>query len=326
MAFSAMKERYRNKINEVVLGATKEEGGTRGYTVTVGGESALPFLHFEGEIPNRPIVALEVWDVAPTDWHESFTTYFGDVFDNPAQWAKKCVEEYGADVIAVRLKGADPDVADASPEDCVKVVKDILAAVSCPLIVLGCGKAEKDNQVLPAVAEAAAGENLLIGSAEQENYKSLAAACMVYKHSLIASSPIDINICKQLNILITEMNLPAERIVIDPTTAALGYGLEYGYSIMERARIGALQGDKMLAMPILGNVGHEVWRAKEANISAEDMPGWGEQPSRGFLWEATTATALLQAGMNIVVMRHPAAVALVKQNITELMKPTSFEE
>ena len=149
---------------------------------------------------------------------------------------------------------------------------------------------------------------------------------MVHKHSLIASSPIDINICKQLNILITEMNLPAERIVIDPTTAALGYGLEYGYSIMERARIGALQGDKMLAMPILGNVGHEVWRAKEANISAEDMPGWGEQPSRGFLWEATTATALLQAGKNIVVMRHPAAVALVKQNITELMKPTSFEE
>lgn len=325
MAFSAMKEKYRNQVNTVVLGATKEEGGTRGYTVTVGGESALPFLHFEGEIPNRPIVALEIWDVAPTDWNESFTPYYGDVFDNPAQWAKKCVEEFGAEVIVVRLKGADPDVADASPEDCVKVVQDVLAAVPCPLIVLGCGKAEKDNQVLPAVAEATAGENLLIGSAEQENYKSIAAACMVHKHSLIANSPIDINICKQLNILITEMNLSAERIVIDPTTAALGYGLEYGYSIMERARVGALQGDKMLAMPILGNVGHEVWRAKEANISTEDMPAWGEQPNRGIIWEATTATALLQAGMNIVVMRHPKAAALVKQNIAELMVPTNFD-
>lgn len=326
MAFSALKEKYRNKVNEVVLGATKEEGGTRGYTVTVGGDSALPFLHFEGEMPNRPIVALEVWDVAPTDWNEAFTPYFGDVYDNPAQWAKKCVDEYGADVIVVRLKGADPDVADASPEECVKVVQDVLAAVPCPLIVLGCGKAEKDNLVLPAVAEAAAGEGLLIGSAEQENYKSLAAACMVHKHSLIANSPIDINICKQLNILITEMNLPAERIVIDPTTAALGYGLEYGYSIMERARIGALQGDKMLSMPILGNVGYEVWRTKEANIAKEEMPGWGEQADRAVLWEATTATALLQAGMNIVVMRHPKAAALVKENIAELMVPTNFAE
>lgn len=326
MAFTPVKDKYRSKVGEVVLGATKEQGGTREYTITVGGESALPFLHFEGEIPNRPVVALEVWDVAPTDWHPCFDQFYGDVYNDPAAWAKKCVEEYGADLIVLRLKGADPDIKDASPEECAKVVKDVLAAVGCPLVVIGCGKAEKDNQVLPVVAEAAAGENLLLGVAEQENYKSLTAACMVHKHNIIAQSPIDINICKQLNILITEMNLPAERIVIDPTIAALGYGLEYGYSIMERARNGALQGDTMLAMPMIGNVGYEVWRVKEANASVDDFPGWGEQEPRGILWEATTAMALLQGGMDIVVMRHPKAAALTKQNIDELMTKTAYDE
>jgi acetyl-CoA decarbonylase/synthase complex subunit delta len=325
MAFNAVKEKYRSKVGEVVLGATKEQGGTRGYTITVGGEGALPFLHFEGEIPNRPVVALEVWDTAPTDWNPCFASYYGDVFSNAAAWAKKSVEEFGADLIVLRLKGADPDVNDASPEDCVKVVKDVLAAVECPLIVIGCGKAEKDNQILPAVAEATSGENLLIGVAEQENYKSLTAACMVHKHNIIAQSPIDINICKQLNILITEMNLPSNRIIIDPTIASLGYGLEYGYSIMERARNGALQGDNMLAMPMIGNVGFEVWRSKEPNAPEADFPAWGEQEPRGILWETTTAVSLLQAGMDIVVMRHPKAVALVKENIEELMVKADYE-
>ena len=211
MAFTPVKEKVRRKVGEVVLGATPAEGGTRGYTITVGGEGALPFLHFEGEFPNRPVVALEVWDMAPTDWNACFDPYYGDVYNDAVAWAKKCVTEFGADLIVLRLKSADPDLKDSSPEDCAKTVKAVLAAVECPLVVLGCGKAEKDNLVLPAVAEAAAGENLLIGVAEQENYKSLTAACMVHKHNIIAQSPIDINICKQLNILITDMNLPADR-------------------------------------------------------------------------------------------------------------------
>jgi acetyl-CoA decarbonylase/synthase, CODH/ACS complex subunit delta len=324
MAFSAAKERYRSKVGEVVLGATSEQGGTRAFTITVGGEAALPFQHYEGDTPNRPVVALEVWDAAPTDWNACFNPFYADVYNDPAAWAKKCVEEFGADLIVLRLRGADPDVKDASPEDCVKVVKDVLAAVACPLVVIGCGKPEKDNQIMPAVAEAAAGENLLLGVAEQENYKSLTAACMVHKHNIIAQSPIDINICKQLNILISEMNLPTSRIVIDPTIAALGYGLEYGYSIMERARNGALQGDSMLGMPMIGNVGYEVWRVKEANASVEDFPAWGEQEARGILWEATTAMSLVQAGMDIVVMRHPKAAKLIKQNIEELMVKTDY--
>lgn len=324
MAVDIQKEKYRSKVGQIVLGATKEEGGTRSHTVTVGGESTLPFLHFEGEMPNRPVVAMEVWDMVPEEWDSCFKQHYGDVYDDPAKWAAKCVNDYGADLILLRLKSADPDYKDSSPEDCATAVKKVLEAVGVPLIVLGCGKAEKDNEIYPVVAEAAAGENLLLGVAELENYKAITSACMANQHNIIAQSPIDINICKQLNILIAEMSTAmAGRIVIDPTIAALGYGIEYSYSIMERARYGALQGDKMLAMPMIGNVGHEVWRTKEANTPKEEEPGWGEQEERGLMWEATTAMAYLQAGMDILVMRHPRAVELIKGNIDELMKDNS---
>lgn len=325
MAVEILKEKYRSKVGEVVLGATKEEGGTRSHTITVGGESALPFLNFEGETPNRPVVALEVWDIVPEEWNPCFKPYYGDVYGDAGAWAKKCVEQYGADLVLVRLKSADPDLKDSSPEECAATVKKVLEAVGVPLIVVGCGNNEKDNQLYPVVAEAASGENLLLGVAEQENYKAITSACMAHKHNIIAQSPIDINICKQLNILIAEMStLMANRIVIDPTIAALGYGIEYTYSIMERARNGALQGDKMLAMPMIGNVGLEVWRSKEANLPQEEEPGWGEQEERGVLWEATTAMAYLQSGMDILVLRHPRTLELVKKQIDDLMKDNSY--
>jgi acetyl-CoA decarbonylase/synthase, CODH/ACS complex subunit delta len=325
MAVEILKEKYRSKVGEVVLGATKDQGGTRSQTITVGGESALPFLHFEGEIPNRPVLALEVWDMVPGEWDPLFEKHYADVWSDPGAWAKKCVEEFGADLIQVRLKSADPDFGDSSPEDCAATVKKILEAVGVPLIVVGCGKAEKDNLIYAPIAEAAAGENLLLGVAELENYKAVTSACMANQHNIIAQSPIDINICKQLNILIAEMSTAmASRIIIDPTIAALGYGIEYSYSIMERARNGALQGDKMLAMPMIGNVGLEAWRTKEANTSTEAEPGWGEQEERGLLWEATTAMAYLQSGIDIMVMRHPDALKVIKANIDDLMKDNSY--
>ncbi len=325
MAVEILKEKYRSKVGEVVLGATKDQGGTRSHTVTVGGESALPYLHFEGEIPNRPVVALEVWDMVPEEWDPLFEKYYGDVWDDPGKWAKKCVDEFGAELIQIRLKGADPDLKDASVEDCIAAVKKVLEAVGVPIIVVGCGKSEKDNQIYAPIAEEATGENLLIGVAELENYKAVTSACMANQHNIIAQSPIDINICKQLNILIAEMSTAmANRIIIDPTIAGLGYGIEYSYSIMERARNGALQGDKMLAMPMIGNVGLESWRAKEANTPTEDEPGWGEQEERGVLWEATTAMAYVQSGINIMVMRHPDALKVIKGNIDDLMADNSY--
>lgn len=319
MAVQLLKERYASQVGTVVLGATKEQGGTRTNTVTVGGEAALPFQHYEGNIPNRPVVAMEVVDVEPT-WPQALKDAIGDVVKDPVAWAKKCVEEWDADLIYVKLDGADPDGANRSPEDCAKTVKDILGAVGVPLIVVGCGDAEKDHEVMVKVAEAAAGEKLLLGVAEQENYKSLVAACLGNGHSIIARSPLDINICKQLNILINEMNMPLDRIVIDPMVAGLGYGIEYAYSIMERARMGSLQGDKMLAMPMIANTGFEAWRAKEAWASEEDFPGWGKQSGRGPLWEAMTAGALMQGGADIIISRHPLAVKAVKKNIAQLME------
>ncbi len=324
MAFSLDKERYRSKVREVVLGATKEDGGTRGHTITVGGESTLPYQHYEGDMPNRPVVAMEVWDINPEGWEDNLKKPFSDVLDNPAEWAKKNVEEYGADFICLRLQGAHPDEGDKSPEECVKVVKEVLEAVDVPLMVYGCRKEEKDNEVIPKVAEETAGENLLLGVTEEENYKSITAACMVHNHTVIAKSPIDINICKQLNILINEMGLDLSKIVIDPTIGALGYGIEYGYSIMERARMGALQGDNMLAMPMIGMIGEEGWRAKETKAPVEDFPGWGELENRAIMWEAITATSLLQGGLDILVMRHPRAVEMVKKNIDELMQDNSY--
>lgn len=323
MAVERIKEKYSSRVGEVVLGATAEQGGTRSHTITVGGETTLPFLHFEGEMPNRPVIALEITDCVPP-WNDALKKHYADVLDDPAAWARKCVEEYGADLVYMTLLSADPEGDNAPPDDCAKAVKSVLGAVGVPLIVSGCGNDEKDNEVMPVIAEAASGENLLLGTATQDNYKTLTAACMVHKHSIIAQSPIDINICKQLNILITEMNLPVSRIVIDPTAAALGYGIEYVYSIMERIRLGALGGDKMLSMPVICKVGYEVWRTKEANAPLSEFPGWGEQEERAIMWEAVNAAALLQAGAHILVMRHPEAARLARKHIDQMMVSNAF--
>ncbi|ODA42783.1 acetyl-CoA decarbonylase/synthase complex subunit delta [Desulfosporosinus sp. BG] len=317
MSVAIVKERFSGKIGEVILGATSEQGGTRTSTVTIGGDAALPFLHFEGKV-NRPVIAMEVNDIPPT-WNETLTKQYGDVFNSPAAWAKQCVDDFGADLIYLKLTGADPDGENRSPEDCARVVKEVLGAVGVPLIVVGCGDSTKDNEVIAAVAEAATGENLLIGVAEQETYKTYAAAAMVHKHTLIAQSPLDINICKQLNILINEMGLPLNKIVIDPLIAGLGFGIEYAYSIMERARLGALGNDKMLAMPMFCSVGYEANRTKESNSSADENPQWGDLDDRAVLWESLTASGLMQVGASIIMMRNPAAVKVVKKNIDELM-------
>jgi len=324
MPVEILKEKFTGTVQEVVLGATKEEGGTRAYTVKLGGSSTLPFLQFEGAIPNRPVIAYEIWDIKP-EWHESFEEYYGDVWNDPVAWAKKA-EELGAEVIYLELKGADPELENSrTADDCAKIVKGILENTGAPLIVQGPGHPDKDNEVLQAVAEAAAGENIAIGVAEKDNYRSIAAAAMMGKHCIIARSPVDINILKQLNIMITEMGVAPDKIINDPMSSGLGYGIEYSYSIMERARWGALIGDKMMAFPVICLAGPEAWRAKESYAPLEDAgPGWGEQKPRGIMWEAMTAAALLQAGGDLVLMRHPEAAKLIKKHIDDLMKPNTY--
>lgn len=312
-----VKERYAGRIGQVVLGATAAQGGTRGHTWRVGGDAAMPFLGFEGDLPHRPLVAMEVVDRVP-DWPPLLREAIGPETAQAAAWACRCVEEFGADLVLLRLQSCDPELEDATPRQCAATVREVLARVSVPLLVVGSGAEAKDNLVLPVVAEAGSGERLALGNATQENYKTLTAACMVYGHSLIALSPIDISIAKQLNILVGEMGLSLDRVVCDPTTGALGYGLEYTYSIIERLRLGALAGDPMLAVPVLCQVGQEAWRVKEAGAQ-EEVPGWGDPVERGVLWEALTATALLQAGAHVVVLRHPRAVRLVKKHLAGML-------
>ena len=319
MGIELIREKSSNSVSSVVIGATKDNGGTRENVLTVGGESCLPYLSGEGDMPNKPVIAMEIQDCKPSDWPDVLADEFRDVSGNPAEWAKKCVNEYKARLICLKLQGTHPDFGNKGSDEASRIVKSVLEAVKVPLIVLGCGNDEKDNLVLPKCSEIAKGENCLFGSATEGNYKTLTASCLADGHSIIAESPIDINIAKQVNILISDMGFELNKIVIDPTIGALGYGMEYAYSIMERARLAALAGDKMLSMPFICLVGQEAWRAKEAKASSSEHPEWGRQDERGPSWEATTAVSVLLAGADILVMRHPKAVKIVQETIDKLM-------
>ncbi len=313
------KERWTGAISALTLGATPDNGGTRKQTVTLGGASGLPFMHYDGKTPHRPAVAMEVWDIAPDDWPAPLTEALGDAINSPADWARKCVEEWGAEVICLRLMGVHPDFGDRNADQAVAAVRSVLEAVDVPLIIWGSENDEKDNDVMPRCSQAAAGEKCLMGVATEDNYKTLTAACLADGHAIITLSPIDINIAKQVNILVSEMGLPLDRIVMYQTTGALGYGIEYNYSIQERGRTAALGGDKIMAVPVICMVGQEAWRAKESKTGPGEYPEWGNAATRGIIWELSTATALLQSGSDIMVMRHPKAVQALKRTIDDLM-------
>jgi acetyl-CoA decarbonylase/synthase, CODH/ACS complex subunit delta len=309
MAAQLAAQSWSGKISTLTVGATNEEGGSRAHAVKIGGEESLPFLFSEGALPNKPRIAFEIWDSPPDDWAEELARHYGRIFADPIEWAKRCVDDYKAELLCLRLQGAHPDCGDKDADSEAELVIRMLKSVGVPLIINGCGDDAKDNLVLPAVCEAVRGERCLIGSASQDNYKTLAAAVMADGHSIIAESPIDINIAKQLNILISDMGLAFERIAINPTIGALGYGLEYGYSIMERARLAALSGDKTVGCPFICFVGQEAWRAKEARERGREQ---------GVIWEAITAAALIQAGADLLVMRHPDAIEKISRYIDDL--------
>ena len=306
MGLEIFKESYTGSIKEITLGKGDK-------AVTVGGENCYPFYNFEGEVPHKPVIAMEVWDMEPDDWPEAAVSYFKDVISDPAAWAKKCVDEFGAELIALQLRSTDPHSQNTSPEEAAATVKKVLAAIDVPLIVWGTGSIEKDEEVLKKVAEENMDENLIIGPVEDKNHKGIGAAAMGYGHTVVASSPIDVNLAKQVNILLENLGLSAERIIIDPTTGGLGYGLEYTYSVMERLSMAALtQGDDKLQLPIVNNLANEVWKCKEANQSAEEAPLLGDPERRAILMEAVTAVTYLVSGANVMIMRHPEAIRLTK--------------
>ncbi len=314
-----IKDKWTNRINTVTLGATREDGGTRARTVTVGGETTLPLLTFEGEIPHRPVIAGIVTDVVPEGWPDVLKNAIGDVIGSPTEWAQKCVQDWKVDLISLKLIGPDPAVESRSPGDAAATVKAVLEAVDVPLIFWGCGDEQVDNEVLPACSQAARGERCLVGSATETNYRTLGAIGTADKHKLIAEAPVDINIGKQVNILLQDAGFPLEDVVMCQVTAALGYGFDYVYTIFERVRIAGLKGDKLMALPQIANVGWEAWQVKEAVQDEDLLPGWGPLERRGPYWEITSATGYLHAGADIITLAHPHSIAAVQEAIDALM-------
>ncbi|MBW7918253.1 MAG: acetyl-CoA decarbonylase/synthase complex subunit delta [Anaerolineales bacterium] len=312
MPLEIPKDKWPGSVRAITIGATSAEGGTRAKAVTVGGQTTLPYLHFEAPTPNQPVIAVEIKSRKPDDWSALLTEAWGDVMDDPAAWAKKA-EEAGAGLLVLGLTLAD------SPEDAVKAVKSVLAASGLPLVVWGPGQAEKDNELLVPVAEAAKGERLVLGICEDKNYRTIVATAMANGHLVQARAPMDVNLSKQLNILISDMGMPKDRIIMDPTTGALGYGIEYGYSVMQRLRLAALQGDAMTQFPMLVTPGYEAWKTKEAKVGEGVPETWGDWKTRAVNWETYTALALIESGADIVVLRHPESVARVKAAIAELV-------
>ncbi len=322
MTVEIPKEKWSGQVREVTIGATSDQAGTRTSTLTVGGENTLPYLQFEGSLPHAPAIAIEIMDRKPDDWSPLLLEAWGDVVEDPGEWAK-AAEEAGADLIYLHLSLKQPDDTPNTPELARAVVRKVLDATGLPLAVAGPGQAEIDNELLVPVAEEAKGERIVLGICEEGNYRTIVAAALAHDHLVQSRTPMDVNLSKQLVILINDMGLPLERILMDPTTGALGYGIEYGYSVMERLRLAALQGDKMTQQPMIVTVGEETWKVKEAKVGEGVPEEWGDWERRAKEWEALTAITLLHSGADMLVLRHPENVKRVRSVIHQLLEPAA---
>ena len=312
MAFDLPKLSYSGQIKEITLG----EGDK---AITVGGETSYPFHLFEGDLPHVPKIAMEVYDTPPDNWAAAAMEPFNGVTDDPVAWAKKCIDDYGADMICLQLESTDPNNLDRSAPEAAEIAKKVADAINVPLIVWGTANHAKDTEVLRKVCELCQGKSLIIGPVEEGDYKKIAAAAIGYQHTIAASTPIDINLAKQLNILLGNLGVADDRLLIDPTVSGIGYGIEYCYSVMERIRVAALtQQDEKLQLPIICNISKETWKTKEVKIPTKEDPKLGNAEKRGILLEAMSAMALLLAGADILVMRHPEAIKLTREMIAEL--------
>jgi acetyl-CoA decarbonylase/synthase, CODH/ACS complex subunit delta len=318
MPVEILKDKWPGSVRVVMIGATASDGGTRTSTVKVGGQKSMPFMHFESEAPHRPVVAIEIQDRKPEDWSQVLHQAWGSVMENVADWAK-AAEAASADMILLSLSLSDQGGNRTTPALAVKNVKDVLSATGLPLAVFGPGEADLDNELLVAIADATKGERLLLGICEDKNYRTIVASAIANGHVVDAYTPMDVNLAKQLNILINDMGLPNDRVIMDTGTGAVGYGIEYGYSVMERLRLAALQGDSMTQLPILVTPNVEAWKTKEAKVGQGVPDSWGSWIDRAIQWEVLTAVSLLEAGADIIVLRHPESVKRVKAAIAELM-------
>ena len=312
MAFEIPKTPYSGKIREIKL-------GTGAKTVTVGGETSYPFYLFEGQMPNLPKIAMEVWDIPPEDWAPAALEPFAGVTNDPVAWAKKCINDYKAEMIALQLVSTDPNGLNRGPDEAAATAKRVADAIDVPLIVWGTANHDKDTEVMRKVAELCQGKSLILGPVEEGDHKKIGASAIAYRHTVAASTPIDINLAKQLNILLGNLGVPNELLVMDPTASGIGYGIEYCYSVMERMRMAALtQQDDKLQVPLVCNLAKEVWKTKEAKLPTAEDPKLGDAKKRGILLESMSAMMVLLAGADVVIMRHPESIRLIRETIAEL--------
>lgn len=313
MAFKMSVQKSSGKVSEVVI-------GTGDKAIKLGGENVLPFYSFDGDTGNVQKVGIEINDIYPESWIDCYKEMYKDVANDPVAWAKYVQDNTEADFVCLRFVGADPNADDKSPEECSEVAKKVADAIDLPLVVAGCGVAEKDGKVFAKVAEALEGKNALILSAVEDNYKEVgAAAGLAYGQKVGAESAVDINLAKQMNVLLTQLGVKSENIVMNVGCSAVGYGYEYVASTMDRIRLAAFnQNDKQLQVPIVTPVSFEVGHVKEAIADETDQPEWGCSEKRSIAMEVSTATGVLVGGSDAVILRHPESVKTIKSLISEL--------
>ena len=313
MPFTAKSGKFTSSINAVTIGT-----GER--SIVIGGENVMPFYTFDAPIENAPKIGIEITDGGIEAEPECIRKYY-EGCQTPAEMAKKAAEFEGVDFLSISLEGGDPNGENKSIEELIDVVKACAEATDLPIVVCGCKNAEKDGDLLAKAAEALEGRNALIFAAREENYKQIgAAAGLAYRQVVGAESADDINLAKQLNVLLTQLGVDAKQIVMEPGTAAAGYGFEYVISTLDRIKAAAMQqGDTTLQMPIMTPIAAETWSVKEAMASEEDMPEWGPQEERGIDMEVQTAAAVLASGSDAVIMRHPTAIATISKMIKALV-------
>jgi len=312
-------ETYPGKIVEVKLGATKVEGGTRGRSFIVGGETSPAFYTFERPVVHPPVITLDVFDME-VPLAKAVKMHVKEVMGDPAAWAKLAVEKFGADMVTIHLISIDPLVKDASPKDAVKTVERVAQAVDVPLVIGGCGDPTKDTAVFAEIAETFAGERFLMSSITRDmDVEKCAKFIKKNGHVALSFTPMDLNLARELNRRLYDF-MPKEDIVMDLTTAALGYGLDYAFTNMERARLSGLMGDPELAHPMSSGTTN-AWAAREAWLKM--APEFEPRELRGPLWEVGTALTLLLAGVDLFMMMHPAAVKTLKDITKELITGSS---
>lgn len=313
MPFNQKTQKFNAKINTVTIGSGDK-------TIEIGGNSTFPFYTFDAPTANAPKIGVEITDMGLEEFAPGIRAYYEGA-TTMAEIAKKAAAMEGADFVALILDGGDPNGENKSVDELIAVVKEVADAIDCPLVVEGCKNVEKDAELLPKVAEALQGRNVVIMSEKEENYKAIgAAAGLAYNQIVGAESADDINLAKQLNVVTTQLGVDPKKIVMNIGTASVGYGYEYVVSTMDRIRGAALsQNDNMLQMPIITPVSSETWGVKESVASEADMPEWGPEDERGIDMEVMTAAADLASGSDAVILRHPESVAAISRLIKALV-------